>query len=148
MLYLPFLTIPGIAGIILAVGMGVDANIITGERIKEELNRGKNLNAALRSGYQRALSAIIDGNITTIIVAIILMGAFGVPTSVFARLLRPLFFAFGASTEGVIYSFGYTLMVGVLLNFVMGVLASRLMVMSLSNFKIFQNKKLYGGEQA
>ena len=76
------------------------------------------------------------------------MGAFGVPTSVFARLLRPLFFAFGASTEGVIYSFGYTLMVGVLLNFVMGVLASRLMVMSLSNFKIFQNKKLYGGEQA
>lgn len=142
------LTIPGIAGIILAVGMGVDANIITGERIKEELNRGKNLNAALRSGYQRALSAIIDGNITTIIVAIILMGAFGVPTSVFARLLRPLFFAFGASTEGVIYSFGYTLMVGVLLNFVMGVLASRLMVMSLSNFKIFQNKKLYGGEQA
>ena len=142
------LTIPGIAGIILAVGMGVDANIITGERIKEELNRGKNLQAALRSGYQRALSAIVDGNITTIIVAIILMGAFGVPTSAFAKLLRPLFFAFGASTEGVIYSFGYTLMVGVLLNFLMGVLASRLMVMSLSNFKIFQNKKLYGGDKA
>lgn len=141
------LTIPGIAGIILAVGMGVDANIITGERIKEELATGKSLNASLRSGYSRAFSALVDGNVTTIIVAVILMGAFGVPDSIFAKMLRFLFRWFGATTEGVIFSFGYTLMVGVLLNFLMGVLASRLMLMSLSAFKAFQNKKLYGGTE-
>jgi len=73
------------------------------------------------------------------------MGAFGVPDSVFAKLLSFLFSHFGATTEGVIYSFGYTLLVGVILNFVFGVVASRLMVMSLSNFKALQNKKLYGG---
>lgn len=139
------LTIPGIAGIILAVGMGVDASIINGERIKEELASGKNLNAALRSGYSRAFTSIFDGNLTVVIVSIILMGAFGVPTSPFAKLLRFLFAPFGATTEGVIYSFGYTLLVGVILNFLMGVIASRLMVMSLSSFKAFQNKKLYGG---
>ncbi|MBQ8905733.1 MAG: protein translocase subunit SecD [Ruminococcus sp.] len=139
------LTIPGIAGIILAVGMGVDASIINGERIKEELALGKSLNAALRSGYNRAFTSIFDGNLTVVIVAIILMGAFGVPDSAFAKLLSFLFSHFGATTEGVIYSFGYTLLVGVILNFVFGVVASRLMVMSLSNFKALQNKKLYGG---
>ena len=55
------LTIPGIAGIILSVGMGVDANIITGERIREELRKGKTLDTALQSGYHRAFSAIFDG---------------------------------------------------------------------------------------
>lgn len=75
------------------------------------------------------------------------MGAFGVPDSIFAKMLRFLFRWFGATTEGVIFSFGYTLMVGVLLNFLMGVLASRLMLMSLSAFKAFQNKKLYGGTE-
>lgn len=52
---------------------------------------------------------------------------------------------FGATTEGVIYSFGYTLLVGLIMNFIMGVFAARLMTMSLSKFKCFQNKKLYGG---
>jgi len=139
------LTIPGIAGIILAVGMGVDANIITGERIKEELNSGKSLDSALKIAYKRAFSAIFDGNITVVFVAIILMGAFGVPSSPFAKLLHVFFMAFGATTEGVIYSFGYTLLVGIILNFVMGVFASKLMVTSLSKFKCFKNKKLYGG---
>lgn len=140
------LTIPGIAGIILSVGMGVDANIITGERIREELRKGKNLDTALYSGYSRAFSAIFDGNLTGIIVGIVLMGAFGVPDSIWAKLFNnTIFYFFGATTEGVIYSFGFTLVTGLILNFIMGVLAARLMTMSLSRFKCFQNKKLYGG---
>ncbi|MBQ8434888.1 MAG: SecD/SecF family protein translocase subunit [Oscillospiraceae bacterium] len=141
------LTIPGIAGIILAVGMGVDANIITGERIKEELNSGKSLDTALRAGYKRAFSSILDGNLTSLIVAVILMAAFGTPDSFLASWLNKLLslFGIGATTEGVIYSFGFTLLVGTILNFVMGVFASRLMVTSLSRFKFLRNKKFYGG---
>lgn len=142
------LTIPGIAGIILAVGMGVDANVITGERIKEEINSGKTIDTAIATGYKRAFSAVFDGNITMIIVAIILMGAFGTPDSLASTILKPVFFMFGASTEGTIYSFGYTLMVGVILNFLFGIFATRLMTMSLSRFKIFRNPVLYGGKSA
>lgn len=141
------LTIPGIAGIILSVGMGVDANIITGERIKEELRSGKSLDSAIRVAYKRAFSAILDGNITNVIIAIILMGAFGVPSSFFSKILNTVvFFMFGATTEGVVYSFGFTLLVGVVCNFIFGVFASRLMVTALSRFKAFQNRKLYGGD--
>ncbi|MBP3309491.1 MAG: SecD/SecF family protein translocase subunit [Ruminococcus sp.] len=141
------LTIPGIAGIILSVGMGVDANIITGERIKEELRSGKSLDSAIKVAYKRAFSAILDGNITNVIIAIILMGAFGVPSSFFSKILnKTIFFMFGATAEGVVYSFGFTLLAGVVLNFVMGVFASRLMVTSLSKFKCFKNRKLYGGD--
>lgn len=142
------LTIPGIAGIILTVGMGVDANIITGERIREELRSGKSLDSALKSGYKRAFSSIFDGNLTSLIVAVILMGAFGTPDSLLAGAFNKVLslFGIGATTEGVIYSFGFTLLIGTLMNFVMGVGASRLMVYSLSRFKIFRNKKLYGGE--
>ena len=141
------LTIPGIAGIILAIGMGVDCNIITGERIKEELNTGKSLDSALQSAYKRSFTSILDGNMTVIIVAIILMGAFGVSSSFFAKILSFLFRWFGVSTEGTIYSFGFTLLTGVIFNFIMGVLASRLMLTSLSKFKCFQNRKLYGGAE-
>ena len=140
------LTIPGIAGIILAVGMGVDANIITGERIKEEINSGKSLEVAIRVAYKRAFSAILDGNITNVLIALILMGAFGVPTSFFSKILNSTIFCmFGATTEGVVYSFGFTLLVGVVCNFIFGVFASRIMVTSLSRFKGLQNRKLYGG---
>ena len=142
------LTIPGIAGIILAVGMGVDANIITGERIKEELRTGKSLDAAIKIAYKRAFSAILDGNITNVIIAVILMGAFGVPDSFFSKILnKTIFFAFGATAEGVVYSFGFTLLAGVICNFIFGVFASRLMVTSLSKFKCFKNRKLYGGDE-
>lgn len=142
------LTIPGIAGIILAVGMGVDANIITGERIKEEIKTGKSLDAAIKIAYKRAFSAILDGNITNVIIAVILMGAFGVPDSFFSKILnKTIFFAFGATAEGVVYSFGFTLLVGVVCNFIFGVFASRLMVTSLSKFKCFRNRKLYGGDE-
>ena len=139
------LTIPGIAGIILAIGMGVDANVVTFERIKEELSKGKTLNSALELGYSRAWAAIFDGNITIVFVAIILMGAFGPPDSLFAKLMGFLYFMFPATIEGTIYSFGYTLLVGVILNFVFGVFASRLMLASLSRFKALRNLKLYGG---
>lgn len=139
------LTIPGIAGIILAIGMGVDANVVTFERIKEELSKGKTLNSALELGYSRAWAAIFDGNITIVFVAIILMGAFGPPDSLFAKLMGFLYFMFPATIEGTIYSFGYTLLVGVILNFVFGVFASRLMLASLSRFKALRNPKLYGG---
>lgn len=140
------LTIPGIAGIILSVGMGVDANIITGERIKEEIRSGKTLDSAIKVAYKRAFSAILDGNITNVIIAVILMGAFGVPSSFFSKILnKTVFFMFGATTEGVVYSFGFTLLVGVICNFVFGVFAARLMVTSLSKFKAFRSRKLYGG---
>lgn len=141
------LTIPGIAGIILAAGMGVDANIITGERLKEELRSGKSLDAAISVAYKKAFSAILDGNITNVIVAVVLMGAFGVPSSFFSKILNStIFAAFGATAEGVVYSFGFTLLAGVVFNFIMGVFAARLMVTSLSKFKCFRNRKLYGGD--
>lgn len=142
------LTIPGIAGIILAVGMGVDANIITSERIKEELANGKTLDGSIESGFKRAFSAILDGNVTMILVAIILMGAFGTPDSIFAKLLHFVFFMFGPSTAGTIYSFGFTLLTGVALNLFFGVFCSRLMLASLSKFKAMRNPKLYGGGAA
>ena len=141
------LTIPGIAGIILAVGMGVDANIITAERIREEINAGKTLEGAIQSGYSRAFSAILDGNVTMILVAIILMGAFGTPDSIFSKALHFIFFMFGPSTAGTIYSFGFTLVTGVILNLFFGVLCSRLMTSSVSKFKACRNIKLYGGER-
>jgi protein-export membrane protein SecD len=139
------LTLPGIAGIILAVGMGVDANVITFTRIKEEVCSGKSIDGAITIGYSRAFSAILDGNLTTVIVAIILMGSFGPTDSLFAKLLNPIFFMFGASTAGTIYSFGYTLLVGCILNFVFGIFASKLMLKSLSRFKGLRKPYLYGG---
>ncbi len=140
------LTLPGIAGIILSIGMGVDANVITSERIKEEINIGKTIDGAIDIGFKRGFSAIFDGNITVIIVAIILMGAFGPSDSLFAQLLTPFFFMFGASTAGSVYSFGYTLLVGVITNFVFGVTASRLMLKSISKFKFARKPWLYGGK--
>ncbi|MCR4763830.1 MAG: protein translocase subunit SecD [Lachnospiraceae bacterium] len=67
------LTLPGIAGIILTIGMAVDANVIVFSRIREEIARGKVVGEAMKMGYQKALSAILDGNITTIIAAVVLM---------------------------------------------------------------------------
>ena len=127
------LTLPGIAGIILAIGMGVDANVITAERIKEELKNGKSLDGALKSGFARGLTPIIDGNVTIVIVAIVLMGAFGPSDGLFAKALHFVFFAFGPSTAGTIYAFGYTLLTGVLLNFVFGVFATRVMIRGACN---------------
>lgn len=116
------LTLPGIAGVILSIGMGVDANVIVSERIKEELQDGKPLHRAVELGFHRAFSSVFDGNITVIIVSFILI-------------------IFGS---GAMLSFGYTLLFGCLMNFVAGVTASRLMIRSLSEFKAL-NKPWYFG---
>ncbi|MFA7236408.1 MAG: protein translocase subunit SecD [Phycisphaeraceae bacterium] len=71
-LYQASFTLPGIAGIVLTIGMAVDANVLIYERIREELNRGVDMETALRLGYEKALSAIIDGNLTNLIVCLIL----------------------------------------------------------------------------
>ncbi len=142
------LTLPGIAGIILAVGMGVDCNVIVAERIKEELRGGKKLDAALKAGFERGIAPVLDGNITVLIVAAILMGAFGPTDGFFAVVFSPVFRWFGPSTAGTIYSFGYTLLCGVLLNFVFGVFGTRIMLTSLSKFKRLRATWLYGGLKA
>jgi preprotein translocase subunit SecD len=104
--------------------MGVDANIIISERIKEELNDGKSLGGSIDSGYHKAFSAVFDGNITCIATSIILM-------------------IFGT---GSMLSFAYTLMIGCILNFVSGVTASKAMTKSLSRNDTFRNKSLYGAK--
>ncbi len=67
------LTLPGIAGIILSIGMAVDANVVVFARIREELGKGESVESAIRTGYAKALSAIIDGNVTTLIAAVVLL---------------------------------------------------------------------------
>lgn len=116
------LTLTGIAGIILSIGMGVDANVIISERIKEELNEGRSLGYSIDTGYKRAFSAVFDGNITTIAAAVIMM-------------------IFGT---GSMLSFGYTLMIGCILNFLSGVTASKIMTKSICQNEGFSKKSLYG----
>ena len=128
--------------------MGVDANVITFERIKEELRDGCELDEALTNGFKRGLAPIIDGNVTVVIVAAILIGAFGPTDGIFAKILKPIFFAFGPSTAGAIYSFGYTLLIGVVLNFVYGILATRLMLRAVSKMNMFRNPALYGAKKS
>lgn len=120
------LTLQGIAGIILSIGMGVDANVIISERIKEELNEGCSLPTAISNGFTRAFSAVLDGNVTVAIAAIILM-------------------IFGS---GSMLSFGYSLLTGVILNAITGVTASRLMTGALSSMKPFRKEWLYGKRRA
>ena len=103
------LTLPGIAGIILSLGMAVDANVIINERIGEELRDGASLKDAILAGYKRAYSSVMDGNITSAIVAAILM-------------------MFGS---GPMLSFGYTLLAGIMINVVIGVYYSKVILLSL-----------------
>ncbi|MFQ6673526.1 MAG: protein translocase subunit SecD [Fidelibacterota bacterium] len=81
------LTLPGIAGLILTIGMSVDANVIIFERIREELTKGKTVRAAIDSGYARALTTIIDANVTTILAALVLMQFGTGPVKGFAVVL-------------------------------------------------------------
>jgi len=103
------ITLPGIAGIILSIGMGVDANVIVSERIREELKSGKTIKSAVTSGFKAAFSSIFDGNITVLIVAFVMM-------------------YFGS---GAILSFAYTLLFGIIMNFLAGVTATKLMTVSI-----------------
>ena len=140
------LTIPGIAGIILSIGVGVDCNVIAAERIRDEFKKGKTIDGAIDSGFKNSLNAIIDGNVTIVIVSLVLMGAFGSPDSIIAKVFSPIMSIFGTSITGSIYSFGYTLLIGVIFNLIMGVLASKLMLKSISQLKIFRKPWLYGGK--
>lgn len=151
------LTIPGITGIILSIGMGVDANVITNERIREELAKGKTIDGAIKEGFSQSFTAILDGNVTTMIVAIILMGIFGPSNGFWAKILWVFMwlynhsiglipgFAISNSITGSIYSFGYTLLIGIVFNFVCGVWTSKLMTRSASRFKCLRKTWLYGG---
>lgn len=141
------MTIPGIAGIILSIGMGIDANVIAAERIKEEFANGKTIDGAIDAGFQNSFSAVLDGNMTVLIVACVLMGAFGSPDSLMAKIFSPIMFFFGSSVTGIIYSFGYTLLLGVLFTLIMGVLFSKLMLKSISRLKPFRRPWLYGGKK-
>ncbi len=136
------LTVPGIAGIILSIGVGVDCNVIAAERIRDEFKNGKTIDGAISSGFSNSLSAIIDGNVTIVIVALVLMGSFGTSGLLINKLFSLIF---GASIAGSIYSFGYTLLVGVIFNLIMGVLFSKWMYKSISQFKCLRKPWLYGG---
>ena len=81
------LTLPGIAGIVLTIGMAVDANVLVFERIREEIRTGKTPFAAMEAGYQRALGTILDANITTLIAAVILFTMGSGPIKGFAVTL-------------------------------------------------------------
>lgn len=115
------LTLNGIAGIILSIGMGVDANVIISERISEEIKSGKSVASAIAAGFKNAFSSVFDGNITVLIVAFILM-------------------VFGS---GSLLSFAYSLFTGIVFNFIAGVTASRLMIYSLSSFKALRKPGFY-----
>ncbi len=116
------LTLPGIAGIILSIGMAVDANIIISERICEELRKGYSIRKAIQAGYANAFSSVLDGNVTSAIVAVILM-------------------IFGS---GAMLSFGYTLLTGIFLNFIAAIFTSHKLLDSIVLFKGMDNLKLYG----
>ncbi|HEY5566627.1 MAG TPA: SecD/SecF family protein translocase subunit, partial [Gammaproteobacteria bacterium] len=105
------LTLPGIAGIVLTVGMAVDANVLIYERIREELRNGNSPQASIRAGYEKAFSSIADGNITTLIAGIVLFWFGTGPIKGFAVTL----------SLGIITSL-FTAIVGtrVIVNFVYG----------------------------
>lgn len=100
------LTLPGIAGIVLTMGMAVDANVLIYERIREEMRNGKNMRAAIQEGFKHALNAIIDSNVTTLLTGIVLV-------------------IFG---QGPIKGFGVTLSFGILTTFITAVFLTRYMV--------------------
>ena len=70
---------------------GVDTNVITSERIREEFQNGKTIDGAIQKGYQNAISSIVDGNVTNVIVAIVLLAAFGTPDSLLGKIFGFLF---------------------------------------------------------
>ena len=139
------LTIPGIAGIILSIGMGVDANVIASERIREEFRNGKTIDGAISAGFDNSFNAVLDGNVTVFIVSAVMMGAFGTTDTFMGKIFSPVMQFFGSSVTGSIYSFGYTLLIGVIFNMIMGVYFSRAMLRSISRFKFLRKPWLYGG---
>ena len=115
------LTLPGIAGIILGIGMAVDANVIIYARIREEIASGKSVITAMKNGFHKAMSAILDGNITTLIAAIVLMGL----------------------GSGTVKGFAYTLMIGIILSMFTALVVTRWILYSFYWLGM-RDEKFYG----
>ncbi|MBT9776394.1 protein translocase subunit SecD [Clostridium sp. MCC353] len=115
------LTLPGIAGIVLSIGMAVDANVIIFTRIKEEIGLGKTVHSAIKTGFNKALSAIIDGNVTTLIAAVV------------------LFWRGSGSVKG----FAATLAMGIVLSMITALFITKFALYGLYEIG-FQNPKFYG----
>lgn len=115
------LTLPGIAGIILSIGMAVDANVIIFARIREEIATGKTVNSAIKIGFNKATSAIVDGNITTFLAAVVLwlMGS------------------------GTVKGFAQTLMIGIVLSMITAMIITRVLLNALYGLGL-KSEKLYG----
>lgn len=120
------LSLPGIAAFVLGIGMAVDANIITAERIKDELRSGKKLSSALRSGSKHSFRTIIDANVTTIIAAAVIL------------------FIGSSSVKG----FGVTLIASIVASVITNVYFSRLLLTLLIGSKAFKHPKYYGVKEA
>ena len=115
------LTLPGIAGIILGIGMAVDANVIVFARIREEIATGKSVQTSMKIGFQKAMSAILDGNITTLIASVVLM----------------------ALGSGTVKGFAYTLMIVIILSLFTAMVVTRYILYSLYALGL-KSEKLYG----
>ena len=121
-LFKAVLTLPGIAGIILSIGMAVDANVIIFARIKEEIANGKSVRVAVSAGFKRAMTTVIDSQITTIIAGLVL-------------------YQFGS---GPVKGFAFTLMIGIVLSIVTAVLITQLYVTLIAESKRFGTEKMMG----
>ena len=115
------LTLPGIAGIILSIGMAVDANVIIFTRIREEISAGSGVRAAVKAGFSKAVSAILDGNITTLIATVVLM----------------------ILGSGSIKGFAVTLMLGIVLSMFTALFVTKMLLNSFLELGV-QNPKMYG----
>ena len=115
------LTLPGIAGIILGIGMAVDANVIIFARIKEEIAAGKTVSSAINEGYKKAMSAIVDGNVTTFIAAIVLI----------------------MLGSGTVKGFAYTLMISIVMSMFTALFVAKYLMKALYAVG-FKNVKFYG----
>ena len=115
------LTLPGIAGIILGIGMAVDANVIVFSRIREEIAAGKSVQTSMKEGFQKAMSAILDGNITTLIAAIVLMSL----------------------GSGTVKGFAYTLMIGIILSMFTAMFVTRYILYAFYALGL-KDEKFYG----
>ena len=115
------LTLPGIAGIILGIGMAVDANVVTFARIREEISAGTTVSMSIKNGYKKAMSAIVDGNVTTFIAAVVLM------------LLG----------SGTVKGFAYTLMISIVMSMLTALIVAKYLMQALYSVGL-KDKKLYG----
>ena len=115
------LTLPGIAGIILSIGMAVDANVIIFARIQEEIAAGKSVSTAMKIGYSKALSAIVDGNVTTLIAAVVL----------------------GVRGSGPVKGFAYTLGIGIVLSMFTALVVTRWLMKCFYALGV-KDEKFYG----